>query len=150
MLVSLFVVLCLTFLFVFGIFTLCALDNSYYLVFLINKQMWCTDSVVWFVQLFYIFSQYPNNYTYYIQFSVEKSNVTRVVRIWNQLPVELRVFSHSKNAFRLKCSEYLSSKINSSSWASISLLNFLCFEKNSEFWEEFCFVNNSGHYFIVL
>lgn len=32
----------------------------------------------------------------------ERSFVVRVARWWNQLPIELRVFSHSNNAFRLK------------------------------------------------
>lgn len=36
----------------------------------------------------------------------ERSFVVRVARWWNQLPVELRVFSHSNNAFRLKLLSY--------------------------------------------
>lgn len=37
----------------------------------------------------------------------EKSFVVRIARFWNFLPVDLRVFSHSNNAFRLKIVNYL-------------------------------------------
>lgn len=36
----------------------------------------------------------------------ERSFLIRVARCWNQLPIELRVFSHSNNAFRLKLFNY--------------------------------------------
>lgn len=38
----------------------------------------------------------------------ERSFLVRVARCWNQLPIELRVFSQSNNAFRLKLYDYLS------------------------------------------
>lgn len=42
----------------------------------------------------------------------EKSFVVRVARCWNQLPIELRIFSHSNNAFRLKIFNYFSSNFH--------------------------------------
>lgn len=44
--------------------------------------------------------------------TIEKSFVVRVARCWNQLPIELRVFSHSNNAFRLKICNYFSSNLH--------------------------------------
>lgn len=38
----------------------------------------------------------------------ERSFLVRIARFWNQLPIELRVFSQSNNAFRLKLFNYLS------------------------------------------
>ena len=38
----------------------------------------------------------------------ERSFLVRVARCWNHLPIELRIFSHSNNAFRLKLLRFFS------------------------------------------
>lgn len=41
----------------------------------------------------------------------ERSFIVRIARIWNYLPIELRNFSHSNNAFRLKLLDYFLSTL---------------------------------------
>ena len=43
--------------------------------------------------------------------SFERSFVVRIARCWNYLPHDLRVFSHSNNAFRLKLLNYFADLI---------------------------------------